>query len=334
MEQQPVLKSILHQFRDRVVAVVGDMILDEFIWGKVERISPEAPVPVVEVTRESVRLGGAANVAANLAALGAVPRLVGIIGQDSAGRSLCRELCNQGISTDGLVVDGERTTSIKTRIIAHQQQVCRTDRESRGGLSEGQREKLRRKWSQAVAEAEAVILSDYSKGVLGPETASGILEQCRTLGKFVAVDPKVHHFATYRHASIITPNQKEAQQATGVSIVDEVSLIEAGRRLLQMSLAENILITRGEQGMTLVGRDDVLHIPTVAREVFDVTGAGDTVVAALTLAVSAGATISQAAWLANHAAGVVIGKLGTAVVTVDELRNSLQAGRSQRSQRG
>jgi D-beta-D-heptose 7-phosphate kinase/D-beta-D-heptose 1-phosphate adenosyltransferase len=317
------LKEVVSGFSNCTIAVIGDMILDEFVWGNVERISPEAPVPVVEVVRESEHLGGAANVALNLTSLGAKVDLVGIVGQDSAAKRLAKRLVSCGMSTDSIVRDSDRRTTIKTRIIAHHQQVCRADRETKKDLDPTIREQVVGRSREAIAKADAVVLSDYGKGVLSDETSALLIEFCRDKAKFVAVDPKVNDFSRYRQASIITPNKWEAELASGVSISDDVSLEQAGRNILQIASADDVLITRGDEGMSLISAKGRLDIPTVAREVFDVTGAGDTVIATLSLGVAAGATVHEAAVLANHAAGVVVGKLGTASASIDELLSSV-----------
>lgn len=320
------LSEVVSGFSGCRIAVIGDLILDEFVWGNVERISPEAPVPVVDVIRESEHLGGAANVALNLTSLGAEVDLVGVVGQDAAAKRLAENLASSGISTDSIVGDSDRRTTIKTRIIAHHQQVCRTDRETKKSLDPTIRENVTSHSRASIGKADAVVLSDYGKGVLSDEMATLLIQCCREKGKFVAVDPKVNDFSHYAQASIITPNKWEAELASGVSIFDEVSLEQAGRMILQIASADDVLITRGDQGMSLISHQERLDIPTVAREVFDVTGAGDTVIATLALGVAAGATVHEAAVLANHAAGVVVGKLGTASASVDELLASLTVG--------
>ncbi|MDA2929375.1 D-glycero-beta-D-manno-heptose-7-phosphate kinase [Acidobacteria bacterium AH-259-O06] len=317
------LHRIVKCFSDQPVLVVGDLMLDQFVWGKVERISPEAPVPVVEIVKESIHLGGAANVACNLAVLGARPLLVGVVGSDEAGQRLIEELHRQDISSEGVVRDSDRRTTIKTRIIAQHQQVCRTDRESNAPLSEAILERILELYQTFFDQAKGIIVSDYAKGALSGTLIEDLIQQSRRAEIFLAVDPKVGDFSIYRQASVITPNKKEAESASGVKIVDELCLIRAGQRLLEMTGARHLLITRGEEGMTLFEDDKHSHIPTVAREVFDVTGAGDTVIASLTLAVAAGASVWEAATVANHAAGVVVGKLGTAAVTVDEILSSI-----------
>lgn len=317
------LTQILNGFSNQPILVVGDLMLDEFVWGRIERISPEAPVPVVEVRRETIHLGGAANVAANLAAMGACPVPVGVIGADGSGETVLREFQRQGISTEGIVEDPGRITSVKTRIIAQHQQVCRTDREDRTPISEAVLSRIQDIYRQGIARASGVILSDYSKGVLTPELIRDLITLARKASKFLAVDPKAANFPLYRHASIVTPNKKEAEHAAGITISDEPSLIRAGRMLLESTVSDYLLITRGEEGMTLIEPKEEFHIPTAGREVFDVTGAGDTVVASLTLGIVAGATMREAAVMANHAAGVVVGRLGTAVATTEEIRASI-----------
>lgn len=313
------------------ILVVGDVILDRFVWGRVERISPEAPVPVVEVERESHHSGGAANVASNLAVLGARPILVGLIGPDQDGERLKLQLNSEGIETDGLIVDPERSTSAKARVMAGHQQVCRTDRETRRPVAGAARRQLLERCRSAIGDADAVVLSDYAKGALSSEVIGRVISFAKERDRFVCVDPKTGDFGVYRGASMVTPNKKEAEAACGFPILDEDSLRKAGRLLMDSAGLEHLLITRGEQGMTLFEPAETIHIPTVAREVFDVTGAGDTVIATLTAAVASGAGARQGAVLANHAASVVVGKLGTAHVTPEELAASLEKARPKRT---
>ena len=317
------LQKVVEQFSDQPILVVGDLMLDRFVWGRVERISPEAPVPVVEVVKETVHLGGAANVAYNLAVLKARPLLVGVVGSDEAGDRLVEELHRQEISSEGIVRDKGRSTTIKTRIIAHNQQVCRTDREDKTPLSQGTVDQMRSTFQTLLEQVQGMILSDYAKGALSAALVVDLIQEARQAKKFLAVDPKSDDFSVYRGASIVTPNKKEAVRASGVEIVDEASFIQAGEKLLEVIASDYLLITRGEEGMTLFEGKDHSHIPTVAREVFDVSGAGDTVIASLTLAVAAGASIRDAAILANHAAGVAVGKLGTAAATGEEILSSI-----------
>lgn len=321
--QRSELRHLIQAFPETKIAIIGDLILDQFIWGKVSRISPEAPVPVVEVTRESEHLGGAANVALNLVALGAIPLLVGVIGEDPAADLFEANLQRAGIGGEGLVIDPTRRTTVKTRIIAQHQQVCRTDRECRAPLSSAIRQALLQKAREAVQQCDAVIISDYAKGVIDAEHTMQLIQSAKDLGRFVAVDPKVADYRVYRGASIITPNKHEAELASGISIDGPESLEKAAQRILALAQADNLLITRGEDGMSLFEGARCHHIPTVAREVYDVTGAGDTVIANLTLGVAAGAALPLAALLANHAAGVVVGKLGTATASPLEILESL-----------
>jgi len=317
------LQKIVSRFSDQPILVVGDLILDHFVWGTVDRISPEAPVPVVKVVKESFHLGGAANVARNLAVLKAQPLLVGMVGCDEAGDQLIEQLEREEISSAGLVRATDRATTIKTRIIAQHQQVCRTDRESTDPPSDELLSQINDSYLNYIKQAKGIIVSDYAKGVLSQMLVPDLIREARQNEKFLAVDPKRADFSSYQGASLVTPNTKEAEKASGVEIVDESSFLRAGQQLLEKTTVDSLLITRGEEGMTLFQGEEHAHIPTVAREVFDVTGAGDTVIASLTLAVTAGASIGEAAVLANHAAGVVVGKLGTAAASVDEILSSI-----------
>lgn len=308
------------EFEGKRIVVLGDVMLDEFIWGRVRRISPEAPVPVVEVERETLALGGAGNVASNLVALGAIPVTLGVVGDDLNAGRLSKVFRSMGISDEGLVIDSGRPTTLKTRIIAHHQQVVRADRENRRPVDAETEDHIFERFCREIETADAVVLSDYNKGLLTPRLLARVLGEGRKRGAIVCLDPKTRSFAHYQPVTIITPNNQEAAEASGVLIEDESSLIEAGRRLLDSVDCRAVLVTRGEEGMALfTDGGAVTHIPTVAREVYDVTGAGDTVIATLALSLAAGAELVEAAVLANHAAGVVVGKLGTATVTREEL---------------
>jgi D-beta-D-heptose 7-phosphate kinase/D-beta-D-heptose 1-phosphate adenosyltransferase len=307
-------------FAGRRMLVLGDLMLDEFIWGRVRRISPEAPVPVVEVERETLVLGGAGNVAANLVALGARPVPLGVVGPDANAERMRDAFREIGVASEGLIVDAARATTLKTRIIAHNQQVVRADRESRALISSAIEDAVIARFTAALDAADAVVVSDYRKGLLTSRVLAETLQAARRRDIPVCLDPKLRSFASYQPVSVITPNHQEAAEAAGLEIEDEAGLIEAGRRLLAAIDCRAVLITRGEAGMALfTDGGEVTRIPTVAREVYDVTGAGDTVIATLALALATGATFAEAAMLANHAAGVVVGKVGTATVTRDEL---------------
>ncbi len=306
--------------------VVGDIMIDQYIWGKVDRISPEAPVPVVEVTSESLRLGGAANVVHNIHTLGAKSCICGVVGTDNMGKHVMGLLEALGIANSGVLFEEDRPTTIKTRVIAHNQQVVRYDRESRKEISNASVERLTANIRQHIDDVDGIIISDYGKGVVSRNLLSELLNLARDRGKIVTVDPKVGHFANYQGVTAITPNQNEAELAEGIFINDENSLIQAGQAIRDRLNCEMVLITRGEMGMTLFEKGNkVTQIPTSAREVFDVTGAGDTVIASFTLALATGAPPVEAAVISNFSAGVVVGEIGTACVSMEALRRVIRS---------
>jgi D-beta-D-heptose 7-phosphate kinase/D-beta-D-heptose 1-phosphate adenosyltransferase len=318
------LRTTVARFAGRRIAVLGDCMVDRYLWGRVERISPEAPVPVVEVERESDRLGGAGNVAANLRALGASPVLFGAVGDDADGEGLRRGFEALGVDVAGLVVDRSRPTTVKTRIVAHAQQVVRADRESRADLDGDALARLLEGLVRALPGCDGLVVSDYGKGVVAARTLEAALGLARERGLAVSVDPKESHIDAYRGVTILTPNQHEAGFVQGRRVVDEASLLEVGWGLQKRLDARAVLVTRGAEGMSLFERGGrYTHLPTVAREVFDVTGAGDTVVSAVAAALAAGADFPDACYLANHAAGVVIREVGTASCTPAQLLASL-----------
>jgi D-glycero-beta-D-manno-heptose-7-phosphate kinase len=313
--------------RGRRVMVLGDVMLDEFLWGTVARISPEAPVPVVEVTRQSYHLGGAGNVAANVCALGGTAVLAGVVGSDAAAERVRESLGEAGVQAGLVSSDSGRPTTVKTRIVAHHQQVVRADRERSDDITAALEDALIGRLRGALPSSSALVVSDYQKGVVTPRLMRTAVALARRRGIPVLVDPKVRHFPLYRGVSLLTPNQLEAEQATGIRIRGEDDLLAAGARILRKLRCEAALVTRGEQGMSLFEAGSrPLHIPTSAREVFDVTGAGDTVIATAAIALYAGARMHEAARLANYAAGVVVGKLGTATATLDEVMAAVEAG--------
>jgi D-beta-D-heptose 7-phosphate kinase/D-beta-D-heptose 1-phosphate adenosyltransferase len=326
--------AVIGRFPRVRVLVAGDLMLDTFIWGRVERISPEAPVPVVQVTAESRRLGGSANVINNVRALGGRAIACGVVGSDLAGRQLLGDLRRIGADAAGVMQGRDIATTRKTRIIAHQQQVVRLDRED-GGQRDGRGAARARGFLLANASrADVVVLSDYGKGLITPPLLAALaaLRGVRTKATQrplrLVIDPKRANFPYYRRASLLTPNQGEASQAAGVDIHDARTLSRAGAALLERWAAEAVLITRGEEGMSLFVRGQrERHFPTVARHVYDVTGAGDTVVATCALALGAGASLETAAVLANHAAGIVVGEVGTATVSAARLKADLGAAR-------
>ena len=327
------LTELIERFSSIRILVIGDVILDHYIFGDVSRISPEAPVPVVEVKEESFRLGGAANTVANICSLGGHVDVVGVIGRDENGNRLRKMLQEIGASTDGLLCDNGRPTIIKTRVIARHQQMVRIDREIKDKVDGELKEEIIRIAESTLPKVDAVICSDYDKGVLSKDVLEVVLAHAKERDIPVVVDPKMQNFWYYKGATLITPNVKEASAAYGKDITDDASLLDAGKTLLGRLELAALLITRGEHGMSLFeavaevaktsGQTKITHIPTVAREVFDVTGAGDTVVAVSTLALAVGASMLDAAKIANCAAGIVVGKVGTASVTTEELKRSL-----------
>jgi D-beta-D-heptose 7-phosphate kinase/D-beta-D-heptose 1-phosphate adenosyltransferase len=318
------LLQLVDSLPGKRVLVIGDVMLDRYLWGRVDRISPEAPVPVVEVERESFCLGGAANVAHNIAALGGVPVLVSVLGDDPAGARFQTELKQRGIDTTELVSDLDRRTTVKTRIIAHQQQVVRADEEDLEEIGGPVLQRVLDAVERLVPDVDAVLISDYGKGMIQPQVLRPTLARARENDISVSVDPKENHFPSYQGVTVISPNQAEAGLAFGKRITDDASLLEVGLGLRERLDIDCVLITRGPDGMSLFRRDgSYTHLPTVAREVFDVTGAGDTVVGVFSLALAAGADFVAAASLANHAAGAVIRHTGTAVVSPRELKDSL-----------
>ena len=326
------VRQILTAAQNVRILVVGDVMLDQFIWGGVSRISPEAPVPVVDFQRENYMPGGAANVARNLVSLNTPAALFGVIGQDDAARKLLKLLAEQNIDCDGLVRSPARYTSIKTRIVAHQQQVVRIDRETRGDLDARSTAKLIARFKTNLATADAVIVGDYGKGVVTQSLLNEIKTLCHQRGVWLSLDPKPVHRLNLSNLSLITPNRKEAFELAGLP--DETkqenpfadkNLMLVAEQLLRELRPALLLITLGELGMLLCQRGQKpIHIPTVAQEVFDVSGAGDTVIASFTLAIAAGASPLEAATLSNHAAGIVVGKVGTATTMPEELSRSFQ----------
>jgi D-beta-D-heptose 7-phosphate kinase/D-beta-D-heptose 1-phosphate adenosyltransferase len=318
--------EILTAASARRVMVVGDVMLDRYFWGSVSRISPEAPVPVVDVTEETARLGGAANVAGNLVSLGVEAHLFGVVGDDGEGADLAGKIAARGIVAAGLVVDPGRPTTVKTRIVAHSQQVVRVDREARGTLGEGVTRDLHRRLAAGLDGFDAVVISDYGKGVISAPLLESLIPKARAAGKIVSVDPKEAQFWNYKHVSLITPNQFEAGAVVGRRVTDEASLASIGWEIFDSLRPDALLVTRGENGMSLFqDRRTYNHFPTVARHVYDVTGAGDTVVSSFTVALLGGATMAEAAEISNHAAGIVIREVGTAAVGPAELVQAFRA---------
>lgn len=313
--------ELIDAMRGRKIVVLGDVMLDEFVWGDVTRISPEAPVPVVDIRRESVHLGGAANVLANIVALGAKACVVGVLGHDAAGERLRANLkeVSPRQPDDYLVVDQNRPTTIKTRIIAHNQLVVRADREARTLINGNTEKQILDSLKEAIQDAAAFVVSDYDKGVVTPNILGEILPAAYARLP-VLIDPKIRNFSHYRPASLITPNHHEALRMTNLETDSDEGLHQAAQIIEQKLGCDAVLITRGDRGIMLLEGDSApVFVETAAREVYDVTGAGDTVIATLAAALAAGATKVEAAMLANHAAGIVVGKVGTATASAAEL---------------
>ncbi|OGS27725.1 MAG: hypothetical protein A2297_00270 [Elusimicrobia bacterium RIFOXYB2_FULL_48_7] len=317
----------LEKFSTRKILVIGDLILDKFLYGTVSRISPEAPVPVVDITKETFMPGGAGNVSNNISSLGGKAMLAGIIGNDNAGETLKSRLDSLNIGISGVLVDDSRPTTIKTRVIAHHQQIVRYDRESRVKLSPSVLERMTDYIEGAVREADAVMISDYGKGVITSGLLQKTIQSANKKRIPVTVDPKIEHFLQYKKITTMTPNLSEAAQGMMYrkKVSTEAEIRELGQKILKTLQSKSVIITLGERGMAIFEKArQPLFIPTRAKEVFDVTGAGDTVIAVLTLCLASGAPLKEAAEIANYAAGVVVAKLGTATVTLNELKEAIK----------
>ena len=314
------LKEYISRFSQARIFVIGDIILDEYIWGEVSRISPEAPVPVVEVSQETQMLGGAANVIHNLATLGACPVLCGVIGDDRTGKKIINKIEAMGLKSDGIVMEPGRPTSIKTRVVAQNQQVVRFDREKRTDISAQSLEKLLQMIAENLDHMDGIVVSDYGKGVISSALMKGLRKLVRDAPIIIAVDPKTGNFEYYHEVDVITPNHHEAGTFCRIDIVDHETLVRAGRHMLRELDCRSVLITQGRDGMTLFENSGAMtHIPTVAKQVFDVTGAGDTVISTFSLGLASGLDLRSAAILSNFAAGIVVGEVGTSTVRAEDL---------------
>jgi len=330
VQERKRLESLVKRFPEVNILVIGDVMLDRFIWGKVSRISPEAPVPVVLVDQrdgsETFCLGGAGNVAHNIHSLGGKVLLCGLVGDDEMGRRVIEELSNKGITNKIFVEEGRQTT-VKTRIFANQQQVVRIDRETlahpKANISQDLSDFIHKK----IKDFDGIIISDYGKGFLSGPLIQTLIRKAKEVGKLILVDPKLRNFKFYKGATVVTPNAKEASEASRIPLIDHLSIERIGKRLLKELGCKALVITRGEEGMTLFEpQKKPIDVPTEGKEVFDVTGAGDTVIATMALALGVGRNVSlkEAAILSNYAAGVVVGKMGTATVTKEELLNAIR----------
>ena len=322
------LASIVRQFSKAKILIIGDIIMDQFIWGKVTRISPEAPVPVVNINRETLALGGAANVANNLFGLGAKACLAGLVGNDMWGKEIVRILSKNKANSRGLILCKDKSTIVKTRIVAHSQQVVRVDRENNSLPCEKDIKKVYAYIKKTIPYVDGVVIEDYGKGVVVQELVSEIIELCKKHKKPLIVDPKKGHMLDYSGVTVITPNLEEAYSIVGFEYDGEYvpkKLEQAGESIIKKWQVQAVLVTTGEHGMSLFEKNKTkVIIPSTAKEVFDVSGAGDTVVGVLAAALVSGATLHEASFLANIAAGVVVSKLGTAVCTLEELKKAIK----------
>ncbi len=321
------MNDLLARFRDCPVLIVGDLMLDEYLWGHVNRISPEAPVPVVEVQRRSFTAGGAANTAANVASLGGRAIVAGIVGDDSAGQRIRDLLDGQGIDSSAIGIDSSRPTTTKTRVVAHSQQMVRIDHEQPGALSDAVEKELLAQLEIQLSQVRAAVVSDYGKGVITSSLCERFIELARASGVPVIVDPKGTDYRKYRGATVVKPNQLETGKVFNRELRTTAEVERAGRELLQfLGAGSSVLVTRGAQGMTLLEANrPTVHVPTQAREVYDVTGAGDTVAGALALSLAVGSNLESACQLASLAAAVVVGKVGTATCTILDLEEAIRS---------
>ncbi len=317
--------KIVDRFSKTKILVIGDIIVDHFVWGKVSRLSPEAPVPIVEVSKESFVPGGSGNVAHNIAALKGQVFLCGVIGHDLVGSQIVELINDLGVDTNGVFTDAGIPTIQKTRIIANIQQIVRIDREDRESKDKTIITRGQQYLKETIPQVDAIIISDYGKGMISVPLLKETIKLAHRYNKVITVDPKVEHFLKYKGVTCITPNHLEAAQGIHYPVPrDQAETEMLGEKIIKKLHCQSLLITQGEKGMTLFEQGKrSLHIPTMAREVFDVTGAGDTVISTLTLALAAGADLKQAAYIANHAAGIVVAKVGTATCSPEELKENL-----------
>jgi len=320
------LKNGIDNFRKSMILVIGDIMLDRFIWGNVSRISPEAPVPVVEVEQETVMLGGATNVVNNLVSLGGSVMMCGVVGDDPTGKEIISRLNELHVDTTGIAIEKDRPTSVKTRIIAHAQQVVRYDREKKIPLNLKTTKGILDFIDEKKENLSALIVSDYGKGVISRQLMDGLKSITSDCDFPVTVDPNVKNFPLYKDVTVITPNHNQAGEIAGLEIINEEDLKKVGEKLLNNKKCKALLITRGKDGMTLFEQEGrITHIKSIARKVYDVTGAGDTVIATLTLGIAGGLDIKSAAYLSNLAAGIVVGEIGTSTVKIDNLKELINS---------
>jgi len=323
MDKEKLLK-IIEQFSNKKILVIGDVMLDKYIWGEVSRVSPEAPVQVVKVDKESYAPGGAANVASNVASLNGTTYMIGLVGDDSANKMLISELKNRQINTEGMVEDKNRPTIQKVRVIGKGQQLLRFDYENGDYLDQEMEKKILDFVVKRIQNIDAIIISDYAKGIITKNLAEQLIKLANEKKRVIVIDPKPKHKDFYKNATLITPNNDEACEMLNVEEKDDNALINVGKKLLE-DLNSPLIITRGEKGMAIFEKNsEITNIPTKAKEVYDIVGAGDTVVATLALALASNATLKEAATIANYAAGVTVGKVGTSTTTIEEIKKTLE----------
>ena len=320
------LNKGIDNFGKSMILVIGDIMLDKFIWGNVSRISPEAPVPVVEVEHETVMLGGATNVVNNLVSLGGSVMMCGVVGNDPTGKEIISRLDELNVDTGGIAIEVDRPTSVKTRIIAHDQQVVRYDREKTISLKPKTIKGILDFINEKKGNLSALIVSDYGKGVISRQLMDGLKSIISDCDFPVTVDPNVKNFSLYKDVTVITPNHNQAEEIAGIEIINEENLKKVGKKLLNNKKCKALLITRGKDGMTLFEQEGrVTHIKSIARKVYDVTGAGDTVIATLTLGIAGGLDLKSAAYLSNLSGGIVVGEIGTSTVKIDNLKELINS---------
>jgi D-glycero-beta-D-manno-heptose-7-phosphate kinase len=318
------IDHLLTEVKGKKIAIIGDLMIDRYVWGRVSRISPEAPVPVVEVETESVRLGGAANVANNITSLGGTAFLVGVVGDDHSGVELRHILETGKTTSEGIVVDPSRPTTVKTRVIAHDQHVVRIDSEEKRDVGPETVKNIFSILEKNIDTIDGIIIEDYNKGVVVTELIRRVIELANKTNPVITVDPKFNNFFEYKNVTVFKPNKKETEDALGRKLKTENDILEAGKILLEKLQAQSILLTRSENGMSIFQKNgNVIHIPTVARRIADVSGAGDTVIATLTAMLACGADIREAASIANFAGGIVCGEVGIVPIDPVVLRSTI-----------
>jgi D-glycero-beta-D-manno-heptose-7-phosphate kinase len=318
------ITGLLAEAKTKRIAIVGDVMIDRYVWGTVSRISPEAPVPVVEVETESSRLGGAANVANNITSLGGTAFLVGVVGNDQSGADLRKILEKGNTSAEGIVTDSSRPTTVKMRVIAHDQHVVRIDSEEKRDVNEDIQQKIFSVIEKNISSLDGIIIEDYNKGVVVKDLIRKIIDLANATNTVVTIDPKFNNFFEYQNVTVFKPNKKETEEALGRKLKTDSDVLEAGKILLEKLHAQNVLLTRSEKGMSVFEKNgNVFHIPTVARHVADVSGAGDTVIATLTTMLACGADMKEASTIANYAGGIVCGEVGIVPIDPEILRSTI-----------